>query len=827
VQRSPDPGATATHETEARVLYDEDALYVGLRMHDDRPHAIAAQLGRRDDQGLFSDWIHVAFDSYYDRRTAFRFAVNPAGVQVDAFHFNDSNDDDTWDAVWESATSVDSLGWVAELRIPLSQLRFARRGGGPERWGFQVSRETARNGEEVYWSPTPPDQPGLVSRFGDLAGLDSIGQPRRLELAPYAASQLTRVPGSRDDPFWSPNDVTGRAGLDMRYGVTPSLTLTATINPDFGQVEADPAVVNLSAFETQFDERRPFFLEGIDLFRFGGSVTFNDNNPSQFFYTRRIGRAPHRSLDGDGIAYTDVPRQSSILGAAKLSGKTASGWSLGLLGALTAEETGRLVDDDGRQREEPVEPRTTFFVSRLRRDFRQGRTVLGSMVSGARRDLNIPEFRRLLVRDALVGGIDWEHAWAGRDWTLSGFLAGTRVTGDPQPILALQRSSARYLQRPDARHLTLDSTRTDLTGYFGTVSFAKTGGEHWRGSITYEETSPEFELNDVGFQQRADDRSLSTSIQYRQDRIGRLFREYSTQFDATMATNFDGNVLQERYTLVGNATLRNFWDVSGVAQYAAAALNDRLTRGGPLTREPAWWRFETEIESDSRHPLSASLSVSHRGDDAGGFDRSAELDMGWRVTSALFASLEPSIEHSYSRGQFVTSVGDALATSTYGRRYVFGDIRQREVSLEARVEWTFSPRLTLQLVGEPFVANGRFERFKQLRAPRTYRFDVYGEDIGTLVRDAEEGEVTVDPDGPGAASAFTFGERDFTVRSLRGNAVLRWEYRPGSTLFLVWQQQREGEVDRFVPGATGRLTDVFRQQAENLFLLKVTYWLGQ
>lgn len=830
VQSAPSPGAPASLRTEARVLYDRDALYIGVRNFDPRPDSIAQQIARRDADDIYSDWIRIAIDSYLDRRTAFIFAVSPRGLQRDEFRYNDTENDPLWDAVWASAARVDSAGWTAEVRIPLSQLRFSVGSAGVTKWGIQFGRVVARNQEISVWSPMPPQQPGVVSRYGDLVGLDSLVSPKRLEVLPYVSSQVARVPGDANDPFHDATKATGRIGADVRYGLPAGLTLTATVNPDFGQVEVDPAVVNLSAFEVFFPERRPFFLEGVDIFRFGQSVTFNDNNPSNFFYTRRVGRAPRRSLDALGARYSDVPAQSDIAAAAKLSGKTRGGLSLGVLGALTREERGRYALDDGTRGSAVVEPRTEFLVTRLRQDFRQGNTVVGGVVTGVQRELGDAALAPLFVRNALVSGGDFEHRWGHRTWAVSGFMAGSRVTGDRRVMTALQRSPIRAFQRPDATALTLDTTRTSLGGYFGTLSLARTAGEHWLGSVTYEETSPGFEVNDLGFQTRADFRSLSGAAQFRETRIGPLMRSYSVSVYATQAANFDGDVVERRVSVLSSGVLKNFWSYSFWGFVQPETVDDRLLRGGPLTRKPAEWQLQTEITSDTRRPIVGELEYEYNRNAQREWRHTVSLGLELRPTSAVRLQLQPEFARQYDVDQYVTDLRDATAQATYGGRWIFGDIDQSELSVETRAEWTFSPTLTLQLWAQPFIASGRFARFKEFTTPGQFDFAVYGRDRGTIVRrtGADGQDVVVDPDGPGgAARPFTFQEQDFLVRSLRGNAVLRWEYRPGSTLFLVWQQQREGAQALADLNATRDVASAFRDPARNVFLLKLSYWLGR
>jgi hypothetical protein len=597
-------------------------------------------------------------------------------------------------------------------------------------------------------------------------------------------------------------------------------------------VEVDPAVVNLTAFEVFFPERRPFFLEGIDIFRFGQSVTLNDNNPSNFFYTRRVGRAPRRSLAPLGATFTDVPAQTDIFAAAKVSGKTNGGLSLGVLGAVSREEEGRYALPGGELRSAVVEPRTEFLVTRVRQDFRQGNTVVGGALTGVRRELGEPDLASLFVREALVSGADFEHRWGNRRWALSGFLAGSRVAGDPDVVAALQRSPIRALQRPDSRRLSLDTTRSSLGGYFGTLSFARTGGEHWLGSVTYEATSPGFEVNDLGFQTRSDFRSLSTAFQFRETRGGALFRTYESNLYLTAAANFDGDIIEQRLSWLSSGTLNSFWGVNFWIFAQPETVDDRLLRGGPSARKPAEWQFRGGVTTDSRRAALAEVNYEWNANAMREWRHTVEASFELRPTSAARVRLGPTFVRQYDIDQYVAVVGDPLATTTYGQRWLFGDIDQSELSVQARAEWTFSPNLTLQLWAQPFVSSGRFQRYKEFTTPGELDFDVYGVDRGTITRraggaSAGRGDVTIDPDGSGPAQAFTIEEQDFLVRSLRGNAVLRWEYRPGSTFFFVWQQQREGFDPYSDLGATRDVGSAFRDPARNVFLVKASFWLGR
>ncbi|MGZ8455412.1 MAG: DUF5916 domain-containing protein [Gemmatirosa sp.] len=834
VQAVPTAGAAATERSEVRVLYDRTSLYVGYRLYDSRPDSIARQLARRDAGGIYTDWAHVAIDSYRDRRTAFRFSLSPRGVQADGFIFDDTQRDANWDAVWEGASSIDSLGWVAEFRIPLSQLRYSVRADGrAQLWGINFAREIARKGERSYWSPTPPDQPAIVSVMGTLTGLDSLGEPGRLELVPYVRVQSTQSPAQPANPLHDARDGEAAVGVDLRYRLPRNLTLSATVNPDFGQVEADPAVVNLSAFEIFFPERRPFFLEGTDVFRFGGTVTFNDDDRPTFFYTRRLGRAPALRLTGAEVQWAEAPTQTPILAAAKVSGKTPGGWSVGILGAATREQEARYVSATGDVRRASVEPTSGYGIARVRRDLRGGNTAVGAVATIVARDLDAPALAPLLPERAAVAGLDFEHAWGNRTWTVSGVTAGTRVEGSPQAMTRLQRAPYRLFQRADADHLALDTARTALAGRFTALSLARTGGRHWLGSTTFEETTPGFETNDLGFGQRADRRTLSNVITYRENRIGtrglaRHFRDHAVNAYYTHGLNFAGDRVTSRAAIGAGGTLRSFWRVDAFHSQSFAVADDRLTRGGPLVHVPMRWSSTLDVTSDSRRPAVLGLSLAADGDSTGRRGRGVGLALDVRPSAALRLRLQPDYARRTDTDQYVTAVGDPLATATTGRRYVFADIVREELALEVRADWTFSPTLSLQLFARPFAARGRYQSFKELERPATFGFATYGDDRGTLAR--TDGTVRVDPDATGPAPAFAFAEPEYAVRALRGNAVARWEFRPGSALFVVWQRQGDGALDDPLTGPRsalgGDVARAFRDKGRDVLLVKVSRWMG-
>ncbi len=830
VQRFPKGGAPASQRTEVRVAYDRAALYVGVRNYDSAPDSIAQQLGRRDASDIYSDWFSVGIDAYGDRRTSFVFRVNPRGVLRDTYLFNDEEDDDLWDAVWNVAARKDSAGWTAEFRIPLSQLRYDVNGrtGAVRPWGINFAREIARHGEVSFWAPTPANAPGIVSRFGDLTGLDSLRPASRVELVPYLRTQLEFQPEQARNRFVPARNVAAAVGGDLRLKLPQSLTLTATANPDFGQVEADPAVVNLSAFEIFFPERRPFFLENADGFAFGNTRTFNDNDSPTFFYTRRIGRPPQRRPGGPDVAEVRVAERTPILGALKLSGTTPSGWQIGALNAVTARDRADVLDTAGRVRREAVEPLTNYNVTRVRKLLRGGSAGIGGFVSDVRRELDSDALAARLPSSASVFGLDWESAWQRRTWTVSGVIARSTVRGDEVAIDRLQRANYRSLQRPDASHLSYDPGRTALTGHYGSVSVAKTAGERLLASVTYEETSPGFETNDIGFQFRSDFRTVSTSITYRNPVQSRLSRSFLLGLFTTKSDNFGGVRIEDRYSWFAEAELLNFWSLEIFGSFSSQTQNDRLLRGGPIALRPRALTNRVALSSDPRKLVVAEGELTRMTDASGMTADKAEFSLDWRPAPQVRVRLGPSYETQRATGQYVQTVSNPLSSSTFNvARYVFANVRQNEARLDTRLDWTFSPWLSLQLFLQPFASTGRFSRFKEFTTPGRFDFAEYGVDRGTITPRADGGYVVNPAPGTPGITPFVIANQDFTVRALRGNAVLRWEYNPGSAIFLVWSQQREQEFDDVRTNVTGQAARTFGDPGRHIFLVKFTRWIGR
>ena len=819
-QRSPLDGQPATESTVVRVAYDDEAIYIGARMYDSEPNRIVAELGRRDG-GLSDDHFEFAIDSYHDHRTAFFFKVSTLGVRSDGLYSDDGEGYDmSWDPVWGAAARRDSLGWTAECRIPLSQLRFPN--SPAHVWGINFNRYIRRNAEDDFWSYVGQTDQGYSSFFGHLFGIADIPQPRRLELLPYASAVEERLAsGSPENPFDDGSTEVGRAGLDLKYGLASNVTLDATVNPDFGQVEADPAVVNLTAYETYFEERRPFFVERGDIFSGGNQ---------QYFYSRRIGRRPQRDAAAPDSGFADQPSSTTILGAGKLTGRTAGGWSVGLLEAATAREYAALSDADGVRTREIVEPFTNYAVVRAKRDFRSGASTFGLIGTAVNRRIDDASLD-FLRSSAYAGGADFSHRFSSNRFRLSGSLGFSYIGGDTAAIRRAQVSSARYFQRPDAGHVVLDPLRTSITGWTGSLAFARVQG-NVNYSVSAAATSPGFEINDLGFQTRADRIATSASVTRLWTRPGRLFRHAELSAGGGGRWNYDGDRVSSGLMVDTYVQFLNWWGVMASFSAGARAVSDDLTRGGPLAVAPAEWSTGLRVISDPRKRTSLTGGGNAFRNELGGWYLWGFTSLSWRPAPMVSVELGPELSASLNRQQYLQASSEPAATAMFGGRYVFADVLQHGAGLSTRLNVTFSPNLSLQFYVQPFVATADYRRFKELRRPRSTDYLVYGEASGSTIRDSLDARGllvghTLDPDGVGPRDTTWIDNPDFSYRSLRGNAVLRWEYRPGSTLFLVWTTSCEsvGSSPRFdALGDMGRLCR--GRRSDSVFAVKLNYWLS-
>jgi hypothetical protein len=806
LQREPSEGARALDQTEVRFAYDESALWVGARMLSRNPRDIRALITRRDREGSSEQFI-VSLDTFRDRRTAVSFAVTPAGVRIDFFHGGDFEGDRNYDydPVWEVETQQDSLGWTAEFRIPFTQLRFNP--GDAQEWGVNLTRIVPETNEKSYLVLVRRNETGWSSRMAALTGIRGIRPSRRIELLPYvAADSRFQAVTDPDDPFSEKRDAGMRAGGDLKLGLGPNLTLDVTINPDFGQVESDPAEVNLSAYETFFDERRPFFLEGSQLF--GGRG---------LYYSRRIGAQPPGGGDADYEERTD---NTTILGAAKLTGRLPSGLSLAALTAVTDRETIRTYDTEtGLFGRAEVAPRTAYAVASAQQEFGRTRSTYGATVTMVQRDISDNSPLSDLLVDAAYSAIaDSRFRWAGGKYDVSAYIGMTHIRGDTAAILRQQLSSRRYWQRPDAREVGVDPSRRTLSGTYMGINHSKLSGKHWLWDIDLWQEAPGLEPNDIGAFGDVDERGGVAQIRYRENTPRGWYRAWSAGSGIENIWNFDGDRTGTYIYGFANATLANFWGFNFDSWWAPRAMSDALTRGGPLMQTPAEYGAQIELQNRSGARNRWGFELSAEGDNEGGWERGIEMSFSYRPGTQWELSFDPGWEVSESSRQFVTTVPNGPA-STFGSRYIFARVDQSELVARFRLNYTFTPNLTLETYLEPFAASGKYHGFGELIAARSADLRVYGENGTTITLQTDNSRV-VNADG----QSFTLFDPDFNVRSLRSNAVLRWEWRPGSTMFLVWQQDRSEDLP--IRAVRPRdIFDSFSASGDNILALKISYWI--
>lgn len=808
-QREPKEGAPATERTEVRILYDHEALYVSARMFSDHPESIVAAATRRDQLGLAETFI-LGLDPFLDRKTAYSFGVTAAGVKQDYYHPIDEETksrDTGFNPVWEARTSFDSLGWVAELRIPYSQLRFHDQ--PVHTWGVNLNRYIPSRNEDTYWRLRRNRDTGWSSLFGYLVGIESIKQSERRELLPYGSSRA-RFTGSRDpkNPFDDGRNLRGGIGADLKMGLGTNLTLDGTVNPDFGQVDADPAVVNLTAFEVVFPERRPFFVEGNRLL---------SNTGQEYYFSRRIGAPPHVAATG---TFVDQPENTTILAAAKVSGKLPSGLSIGALTAVTERERAGSFDvATNTESSVNVEPLTGYGVLRLEQEFGPYVSTAGVVVTVVRRSFTDVGLSSILARQAYTGGVNWNLRFEGGMYELSGDAGYSYVAGDPLAIERLQRGSAHYFQRPDATYATLDATRKSLTGYTGTVAFDKKGGANWLWGAKLSSISPGFELNDMGRLSSADELDVTSNVHYRETLPSAFLHNFDFGIAGRVNWNFEKVRQVTSVTLSGRVTWKNFWRTTIDATQRFRALSDNLTRGGPLMGTAAGRTASMTFSNGVAARTKLSLAATYGTEELGGWNYEFSGTLAPKLADSWELSMNPRYSRSIDSRQYVTSIANGRP-ETYGRRYVFSFIERSTFAVQFRLNHTFHPDLSLEIYAEPFASSGRYYGMGELLLPKSRDLLVYGTAGTTLVRNLD-GSLTITE----GIKTFNIANRDFNVRSLRSNVVLRWEWRLGSTLYVIWQQSRfSTEPQGDLVGARD-VWESLTVPGDNILALKASYWI--
>jgi hypothetical protein len=810
VEREPDENTAPTEQTKFKIVYDKKFLHIAFRCFDHDPSKIVKRMSRRD--GFEGDWVEINIDSYHDKRSGFSFTSSVSGVKGDEFISNNGNNwDGSWNPIWYLKTNIDEEGWTAEVKIPFSQLKF---GNDKEQiWGIQVQRRFFRAEERSTWQRIPLDSPGWVSEFGELHGLKEIEAQKQIEIQPYSASQLNTYPEEKGNPFRDGNDTKLSAGLDAKIGITNDLTLDLTINPDFGQVDADPAAIALDGFQIFFEERRPFFVENKNIFDF----RFADN-PDNLFYSRRIGRNPQGRVSLAENENVDLPKYSTILGAAKFSGKTKNGWSIGVLESVTDNEYAE-IDNNGSRREQIVEPLTNYFVGRAQKDFNNRNSFIGGIFTATNRNLKGDDLN-YLRKSAYTAGIDFQHNWKNRKYYLIGNVVSSHVLGSREAIRRTQNSLTHLFQRVDASHVKVDTMRTSLTGTGGRIEMGKSSVGPWRYNTTVIWRSPQLELNDVGFLRQADEVRQYASLSHQTLKPFGQFRRINTRFEQFSSFDFEGNYNRMQYSLNSNANLKSNWNVNAQIVYKPRIYTNTILQGGPRFRYSEEVFKYLNFGSDGRKKFSFFGGIYHSQGKNDSFSY-LEYDggMAYQPINALTISLNPNFVINKSRTQYVTE------TSFNGdSRYITAELSQHTLNATIRLDYSINPNLTIQYYGQPFISRGIYKSFNKVTNPVA---DYYGDRISLFQINQisfTEGDNTysVDEDSDGT-SDYSFQNPDFSQVAFNSNLVVRWEYIPGSEIFLVWSQGIFGNANTRDDLFSGINDQIFQRKPENIFLIKATY----
>jgi hypothetical protein len=802
-----------SQKTTFALLYDDNNLYVAIKAYDSEPDKINKTLSRRDqDDG---DWVGIVLDSYEDKLTGFSFSVTAAGSKMDGIFTNDNSEDNSWDPIWYVKTTVDAEGWNAEMRIPLSQLRFTKKES--YEWGLEIARFVYRKNETSLWKPLHKSSNKLVSDFGTLEGIHSISPKKDIELFPFALGKLTYSEKEVGNPYATGKDHSMSAGLDGKISVTNDLTLNFTVNPDFGQVEADPSQVNLSAFESFYPEKRPFFIEGRNIFNFRMTSGDGDGSSIGMFYSRRIGRSPHFEPELNDNEYAKTQDNTTILGAFKLSGKTRKGTSIGILESFTQKENA-YVTKEGIESKYPVEPFTNYIVARVEQDIDKGNTVVGGLFTATNRSIDHDNFITLPAA-AYTGGVNMTHYWDNKNYffTVKGIFSS--IYGSKEAITDLQTSPTHNFQRPDATHLEVDSSITSLTGHGGTLEFGKFGGGHFRILSWITWSSPKLDFNDLGFMQQSDNIQQVAWFGYNEWQPKHFYNRYNFGGDFYTGWNFAGQNINKGLEMNGNLQFKNYYSIFTGFNLQGNSLSAYDLRGGPMLKLPPSFNYRIGFDSDQRKKLSMELFMMKRWSQ---YDNSnmgnIEFSVTYKPINTLSVSLSPGFYVAQDNLQYVTTI-----EGNEPDNYIMGQLDSKQFSVSARINIGITPDMSIQYYGQPFYFAGDYSKFKTITNPDAAdyydRFHEYANNEIQL--DTENNIYNVDTDGNG--TDFSFDNPDFHFLQYRSNLVYRWEYKPGSTIFLVWSQGRTTDG----PEGTFIFSDYSKElrsaPAQNDFLIKISY----
>lgn len=823
-QKDPEEGIPATEKSEVWICHDDDNIYFCGKFYDSNPNSIDVTLMRRDTF-IESDWFWIYLDPYNDDRTGFYFAVNPGGSIADGTLFNDGGMDDSWDGIWQSKTTLDEHGWNLEVKIPFTQLRFKE--SEKMVWGINLNRDIKRKHEMSFYILVPKKESGFVSKFADLIGLDGIKPKQRLEILPYFVQKAQYLVHDINDPFYKSNQYRTSFGADIKFSLGSNLNVDATINPDFGQVEVDPAIVNLSEFETFYSEKRPFFIEGSNIFSFGfgGSNSnwgFNFGVP-ELTYSRRIGRPPQGKVNSDGDA--DYPSETRILGAVKLTGKINENWSIGAFSSLTERTFAKIQTSSGVEIEEQVEPLTHYGVFRTQKEFNSGKQAVGIIFTSVNRDLNSDNLKNLLSNQAYTFGTDgWTFLDDDETYIITSSIIGSYTSGTKDYLTRLQKQPYRYLQRPDKTYMSIDTNRTSIEGYFARVAFNKQKGNFYINAALGI-ISPGFEYNDLGSQWFADRINGHLVTGYRWFDPDEIFRRKNIFVAYNRTSDFEKNIERSGFYITSSFQFLNYWGFNFNISNNFKSVSKSLTRGGPKLNIPPNYSFNISAYTDSREKIIISPEVGFWRNEIGNSEFYSELELEWKPSSRISLSIGPEFSTNNTSFQWVRNISDEYATRTYKMRYVFANLDQTTLSANIRLNWIFSPTLSLQLYIQPLISVGDYTNFKELINPPTLETKLYGDDGSQISYNVETNKYYIDPDAGGPAAEFSFYNPDFNFKSLRGNLVLRWEVLPGSVFYFAWTNSRLNFENPGEFNFRNDLSNLINSETDNIFLVKFSYWL--
>jgi len=807
-EKTPDEGTAPAYQTKFKVMYDQKYLYIAIRAFDGEPDLIQQRLSRRD--GFQGDRVNVIIDSYHDKRTAFVFTTTAAGVKGEEIvSQNGNNWDASWNPIWYTNAAVDEKGWTAEMKIPFSQLRFGK--AKEQIWGFNINRTIFRLQERSLWQRIPNNQAGFISEAGELHGLKNLVSQKQLEIQPFTVLQYDKYPAEAGNPFRDGSDFAINGGLDAKIGITNDLTLDLTINPDFGQVEADPGAIALDGFQIFFREQRPFFVENFNIFDFEFA-----NGQDNIFYSRRIGRNPHRSANLQANEFADVPQNSTILGAAKFSGKTKDGWSIGVLESVTANEYATVRQTDGTEREEIVEPLTNFFVARAQKDFNERNSFVGGIFTATNRHLN-GTFNEL-HKAAYTGGLDFQHNWKNREYYVDGNVIFSHVLGSTEAITATQRTLRHNFQRVGADHVFVDPNKTSLTGTGGRVELGKNGGGNWRynGGLIWR--SPELELNDVGFLRQTDEIIQFGSLNHLWQIPTETYRNINLGLEQFSVYDFGSNLNRIGLEGKGEISWINNWWTEGGYGLSTNFFDNFFLRGGPRWKRPNTAFAYLFFGSDRSRLFSFTLGYSNRHSQENVVGRNRfVVRTNYQPTDAFSMSFNVEYANLYDRTQYVTET-----SFNNNARYILGQIQNQTLTTTLRLNYSFTPDISLQFYGQPFISNGRFTDLNYVLNPLGNSIDDRISVYDANQIDFQNENYTIDENRDGVID-YSFRNPDFSFVQLQTNLVARWEYIPGSELFLVWARGSVGNVDAANDLLNSVSDQVFREPANDTFLVKFTY----